>query len=329
MVAEEGGRDGVFRQPLLEQGRDVGVAPARLPHVGAEYLLDVAAALRDGEEEEAVDVRCAVVGDLVEVGPGLAHDVAVGADGPRRLAEPGEEVDVPLALARVVARHGVEAEAVHAHVLEPEAQDALYLGPHLRVIEVEVRHGVHEAALIIAPARFGVAVARLIRPVVIPAVLGVHVRLRAQEPGVLAGGVVHDEVYYDVDAQAVRLVEQGGEVLQRAVLRVDAVVVRDVVLVIARRGHYGHEPDAVHAEGGDVVELFREAGEVAYPVAVAVVVGVDEDLVPVAVFVVDDVLLRLAPPLPAGGEQQQAECQEQRQAALSPSHALSPSRRRW
>ena len=32
--------------------------------------------------------------------------------------------------------------------------------------------------------------------------------------------------------------------------------------------------------------------------------------------------------LPAGGEQQQAEGQEQREAALSPSHALSPSRRR-
>ena len=61
-------------------------------------------------------------------------------------------------------------------------------------------------------------------------------------------------------------------------------------------------------------QLLRQAAEVAYPVAVAVEVGVDEDLVPVAVFVVYDVQLRLPPPLPAGGEQQ-AEGEKQRRGA--------------
>src|SRR5699024_661067 len=118
VVAEEGGGDGVLRQALLQQPRYVTVTRAGFLHVGAEYLLDVAALLGDGEEEETVDVRLAVVGYLIEVRPGLAHEVAVGAYAPRRLAEPVEESDVLFRAARVVARHGVEPEAVHADVLQ-------------------------------------------------------------------------------------------------------------------------------------------------------------------------------------------------------------------
>src|ERR1044071_5495113 len=77
------------------------------------------------------------------------------------------------------------------------------------------------------------------------------------------------------------------ELLVGAVVPLHPVVVARVVAVVAGRLRHRHEPDAGGAEvaGGagvpviDVVELRREAGEVADPVAVAVGERANEDLV--------------------------------------------------
>src|SRR2546423_2172158 len=69
------------------------------------------------------------------------------------------------------------------------------------------------------------------------------------------------------------------EVVVRAVVRLDLVVVRDVVPVITRRLGHRHEPDAVGAKAGDVVELLRQSAQIADAVTVRVVERTYEDFI--------------------------------------------------
>ena len=103
---------------------------------------------------------------------------------------------------------------------------------------------------------------------------------RGLEPGVLVGGVVDDELGDDAQAAAVRLDDEGAEVVERAVRRVHVLVVGDVVAVVAQRRRVERQqPDGVDAERLDVVEPLGQAAEVADAVAVGVGVGLDVQLV--------------------------------------------------
>ena len=62
---------------------------------------------------------------------------------------------------------------------------------------------------------------------------GESVAARGLEPRVLVRGVVDDQVDDDADAELSRLVHELDEVAERAEARVDAVVVGDVVAVVA------------------------------------------------------------------------------------------------
>src|SRR6185503_14207470 len=78
------------------------------------------------------------------------------------------------------------------------------------------------------------------------------------------------------DADLLRVVHEVDEIAERAVLRMDAVEVRDVVSVVAiRRRIERLQPDARHAQPGQVVEPPRQSGEVPDAVAVAVHVRLD------------------------------------------------------
>ena len=107
------------------------------------------------------------------------------------------------------------------------------------------------------------------------------------EPGVLVGTVVHDVVDDDPDAAGVGRREKRLEIGHGSVVGIDGAVVDGVVAVVARAIVDRHEPDARDSEivvGGrvavvEVVELARQALEVADPVAVAVVETAHEDLV--------------------------------------------------
>ena len=71
------------------------------------------------------------------------------------------------------------------------------------------------------------------------------------EPRVLVGGVVDDQVDDHLDAPVVGLVQQLGEVAERAQPRVDAVEVgRVVAVVVARRRVDRVQPQAGHARAG-------------------------------------------------------------------------------
>ena len=103
---------------------------------------------------------------------------------------------------------------------------------------------------------------------------------RRLEPGMLIRRVVDDELGDDADAALVRLVDEALEVLDRAVARMDALVVGDVVAVVAQRRRIeGQEPQRVDAEPLQVVELAGQPGKVADAVVVAVEEGADVRLV--------------------------------------------------
>ena len=77
-----------------------------------------------------------------------------------------------------------------------------------------------------------------------------------------------------------RLFEEDLEVLERAAVGMDALVVGDVVAVVAqRRREEGEEPERRHAEALEIVEPLGETAEVAHAVPVAVLEGADAELV--------------------------------------------------
>ena len=111
-------------------------------------------------------------------------------------------------------------------------------------------------------SRFGAALARLL------------------EPGVIAGGVVHHQVGDHADAALVGGLDEAADVLDRAVVGLDREEVGDVVAAVAqRRLEERQQPDAVHAQPLQVVELLGQAAEVAGTVAVGVEEGACVDLV--------------------------------------------------
>ena len=107
----------------------------------------------------------------------------------------------------------------------------------------------------------------------------------------LVGGVVDDQLGDDADAARVRLVDEALEVVQRAVARMDVLVVGDVVAVVAQRRRIERQqPERVDAELLEVVELLRQAGEVADAVVVAVEEGADVHLVDDGVLVPERII---------------------------------------
>ena len=103
---------------------------------------------------------------------------------------------------------------------------------------------------------------------------------RLLEPHVVAGRVVHDEVGDHAHAALVGGLEELADVVHRPVVGVDRLVVGDVVAAVAQRTRvHRQQPDAVHAEPLQVVELLRQAAEVAGAVGVAVVEAAQVDLV--------------------------------------------------
>ena len=211
----------------------------------------------------------------------------------------GEREAVRQALSFRDERDDVLPEAVDAHV-EPEAHDVFDFFPDLRVVVVEVRLFLREDVEVVLvdgrdvlpgaaleqgdPVVRRQAVALLVVLRVSPdviVVVGVVPGLAGLlEPHALVRGVVDDEVHEDLHAALVGGVEELLEQLQVAVLRVDVIVVRDVVPVV-RLGRRvdGGEPDGVAPEALDVVEFLHDAPEVSDAVAVAVLEGPAPDLI--------------------------------------------------
>ncbi len=199
----------------------------------------------------------------------------------------------PLALDQ--ERHGVHAEARDA-LLQPEAHDAHDLLAHLGIGGVQIRLEpvepvkiVFAGDLVLRPRRLldagkhhalVVAGGPLLRPDVPVPIRGVRVLSRRLEPRVFLGRVVDDEVDDDAHAELLGVVHEVHELAERAVLRVDVVVIGDVVAVVAvGRRVERLEPETCHAEPREVVQPARQSREIAHAIAIAVHVLLDVEAV--------------------------------------------------
>ena len=292
VVAERRQRAGLIVVPLkwrptIRRHRglealDLGQQSSRLSTLYRFYQC-----FRDGEREVGIELIRIVRQDRARAVPHLANRVGirrdaahVGAIVAQHGMRPRRVRDLITLLYEVPNR--VEPEAVHPHVFEPELRDALHFLQYGRGLVIQIRHAAPEQAEVvliahgrvmpvIGPPRLRPPVPGAMRPGCIPQ--------RFLKPGMLARSVVQHQVHKHPDVMLVRRGDERLEVVVRAVIRLDLVVIGDVVSVIARRLGDGHQPDAVGAESCDVVELLGETAQVADAVAVAVVKRTDEHFV--------------------------------------------------
>jgi hypothetical protein len=275
-------REPVLRPEGHEETRHEGEVEGHVALVAAPV-----AEVRDGILGPLVGLReehpVAVL--LVHLAPELAQE------GVRR-----SQVLAARPVLLVKIRHGVEPQPVQAEV-EPVVDDREHLLPDCRVVEVQVRLVAEEAVPVIGARDgiprpvgrlgvgeddpgVGVPVGRVAPDVVLAPRAPGRRAPRALEPRVLVRGVVQHKLADDADPPSVRLGEEVPDVGQGAVVRVDTHVVGRVVAVVAsRRGEEGEEPQGGDPEVDEVVELLDQAPEIADPVAVAVAIRADGDLV--------------------------------------------------
>ena len=207
-------------------------------------------------------------------------------------------------VAEVDVLHRVKAEAVHAEI-EPVFRDLHDLLAHGGVVEVQLRHpGVEVAFVIIVravdriegPPRGDIVPSGAPAVKIIELVGGVPVLMRvleSDEPGVERAAVVDRQIQDQLDVALMALLAQLAQIVLRAEVAVDLIVVHRVVFVIARGLEDRREPDALDAEtfariGIAVVEIVQaldDPAQIADLVAVGVGEGADEDLIKHAVVV--------------------------------------------
>jgi hypothetical protein len=189
---------------------------------------------------------------------------------------------------------GIHTEARQPE-LQPEPDDPAQLVADVRVVDVEVGLVGHETvhvpavdALVVRPDRLldageDHAFVDIRRLLVRPDVEIVERRVavaRLPEPWVVLRRVVHDEVGDHPDAAAAGGPHEVDEITQAPEPWIDAVVVADVVAVVAvGRRVERLEPDARDADAREVVDLLGRPGEVADAVAVEVAEGVNVEAV--------------------------------------------------
>ena len=88
--------------------------------------------------------------------------------------------------------------------------------------------------------------------------------------------MVHHQVDQQPHATLLAAVTEGDEIPQRAIARVDAVVIGDVVAIVAVwRGLKRHQPDGGDAEPLQIIEPAGQPGKITDAVAVGIHEGLD------------------------------------------------------
>ena len=119
---------------------------------------------------------------------------------------------------------------------------------------------------------------------------------RFLKPRVMIGGVVDHQFRDHLQAALVRRGQKRLEIGERSVVRVYVVIVGDVVAIIAQgRGIKGQQPESGHAQLLEVIELFDQAAKIADAISIAVMEGLNVQLVDYGVLVperIDDGITR-------------------------------------
>ncbi|MEJ1968368.1 MAG: hypothetical protein WDN03_06990 [Rhizomicrobium sp.] len=187
--------------------------------------------------------------------------------------------------------HRVEAQPVDAD-LEPEAHDRQRFRHHGRIVEIEIGLMRVETMPVIGPRLLVPGPVRFLgieendaRAGVAPVGVGPDVKValrrsrrrlaRALEPGVLVRRVVEHKFGDHAHPFGMRQRDEAAHVVDRAIVGMDAAIVRDVVAVVAPgRWIKRQEPDRSDAQFGEIVELVYQA----LKIADAVIVGIGERL---------------------------------------------------
>lgn len=101
--------------------------------------------------------------------------------------------------------------------------------------------------------------------------------------------MIQNEVDDDAESASMSLGKETIEVCLRSVIWIDSSVIRDVVAMVTGGGVNRHQPEPVHPELHQVIELRGEPSKVSHPITVHIRKAAHEDLV-------KDVI----PPPPAG-----------------------------
>src|SRR4029450_5288223 len=119
-----------------------------------------------------------------------------------------------------------------------------------------------------------------LRPDIPSAIFGVGIAPRVLEPGVLVRGMINHEVDEDAHAALLGAVGKFDKIAEGAVTRIDAVVIGDVIAVVATgRGLERHQPDRRDAEAVQIVQPAHQPLEIADPVAIGIHVGADRQAI--------------------------------------------------
>ena len=112
--------------------------------------------------------------------------------------------------------------------------------------------------------------------------------------------MIDDEVDDDADTALPAAMGEFNKIAERAVARIDAVIIRDVVAVVpAGRRLKRHQPDRGDAEPVQVIQATQQALEIADAVAIGIHVGADGKAIDDAVLVpeiVDHRAVLIGPP---------------------------------
>jgi len=190
---------------------------------------------------------------------------------------------------------GVEPEPVNS-LVQPETDHFIDFLPELRVGPIEVWLERGETAeiplvvlLVISPGtslKNGIPVvgrhtrAFSFPPVVIVVVFAVWVLNSLLEPFTLVTGVVHDEVHDQFHSSAMHFLKKTVKVFHGTVVRLYGVVVTDVVTVVPVRTPVDRgEPENIHSQVFQVVQLGLNARKVSNAISVAVTETLWPDLI--------------------------------------------------
>ena len=162
---------------------------------------------------------------------------------------------------------------------------------HLRVIEIQIGLMRVEAVPVISlrhriprpvggleilenDARFLVLLRRIAPDIQIAFRRARRGAARFLKPRVVIGSVIDDELYDHFESAFVRGRKKGLEIREGSEVRIDIVVIRDVIAIIVHgRGIKRQQPDGGHAQLLEIVELLDQTAKIADPIAVAVVKG--------------------------------------------------------
>ena len=222
----------------------------------------------------------------------LAHGQQAGATGEDLAMHLLQELVEPRAMrvqrervaVRQAGRLGDQVDDVHPEAVDPPVQPPAHhlvdRRANVRVLPVEIRLLAREEVQVVLagrvvelPRRAGeerAPIVRRRRAPPVPVALGrVDRGPRLDEPRVLVGRVVDDEVHDQLHAARVDAREQFVELLERPEDRLDVLVVADVVAgVVLRRRVDGREPQHVHPELREVVQVRGDAAQIPDPVAI-------------------------------------------------------------